>query len=132
MNVKLEHITSHTKAFGYLGRVDTAEGLLMIHRRQMLKQNKPTIPVAEGSFVVYVNSGRMVIDCLCQAGVIVDAVTEMGCCFDCGRVYTSSTLLFPKQDDLEEIDHEMGKKAAQHRNFDPRQGHTLVGLKEPD
>ena len=69
--------------------------------------------------VAYVNEGRLLIDCSCLNGVVVDVQAELACCFWCGKIWRGAQLVLPTQVDIEEIDLLFDKMATQDREFHP-------------
>ena len=131
MNIELRYLTGPRRGF----QVHTRDEYLAFQARY-LEQMRIKIPHFEGVphatpsvLTVYINEGRLLVDCPCAGGVLVDAEWELACCTSCGAIYEANQLVFPSKADLLELDEHLGKRHTRNRNFDPRAGETMTGLK---
>lgn len=129
MRVELKHITGPQAAFGHMKDIHGVKDYLDLQEAYMNRQ-RATIrglgePFLSASKVEsYVNESRLLVDCACGNGVIVDAVNEIACCLWCGAIYRNEMITMPSPSSLERLDRALGKKHTRERNWDRR--HKIV------
>lgn len=126
MDIKLDNILGPEGVLGHLGHVRTAQEYLAVQSSYLQEQRlhggphgAPHATNVNARMKVYVNEGRLLIDCVCQNGVVVDAWLELACCFHCGAIYRGAQLVFPSEQDLKELDTLLAKRPTQNRHFRP-------------
>ena len=117
--VTLKHISGPKNGpTGVFRDIHTPQDYLGLLSLNPLKQDPFVAHVSPlTGHVVYVNEGRLLLDCNCGAGVLVDAEWQLGCCFSCGAIYEAGNMVLP--DDLTTLDTLLGTRHPSHRNFHP-------------
>lgn len=121
MNIKLRHITGpHKGPMGIYRDIQTPEDLLNLLSLNPLKQEPFVVHESPlRGLVAYVNESRLLVDCNCGSGVLIDAEWELGACFACGAIYRSASLVLPSLEDLQLLDRHLGTWHPAHRNYHP-------------
>jgi hypothetical protein len=142
MNIKLTRITGPQNGFGHMKDIQGIKDLLDLQDEYLAEQKQQTkseaakarcgepqvMPYAK--LIAYVNESRLLVDCPCGSGVLVDAVNEIGCCLFCGAIYRNEQLGLPSQEELERVEESFEGVHPNKRHWDPRQhgiGFTFVG-----
>lgn len=75
---------------------------------------RPDVPL-----VAYVNDGRLLVDCSCGSGVVVDYDAKMALCFQCGARYAGRDLALPTVTEIRMWDEVLTSRPRSARNFHP-------------
>lgn len=120
MMLTLKHLTGPRNGFADKWTINTRQDYLdfQAHFLRLMRYPEPHPGLA--ILTVYINEGRLLVDCPCGGGVLVDHELELACCTSCGAIYEADQLVFPTKYDLTRLDDELGKRQSKHRNFDPR------------
>jgi hypothetical protein len=127
MNITLKHITGPKNGAGLFKMIQTAEDYERLLHMNPLNQEVFVSHNSPLTAVVYINHSRLLIDCNCGCGALVDAQWEMACCFECGAIYRSANLVFPSREDLLLLDGVLGMRHPNHRNYHPER-ETLASV----
>lgn len=122
----LQSCVGPREKLGHLGLMTTKEEFLQRHGEviQRVKRGNPNNHELRVQSVprnvvcpVYFNEGRVLIDCACGSGVLVDLDWGIACCFECGKTYTADNLRVPSN--LAEIDTLLASLPMWDRNYKP-------------